>query len=235
MKAISQNKQKNGKLDAKTIAELLKTNFFPEVYSHIQMVAHQYAIDGIGSEQVKNKNNRDRLIDIFKTEGLLSMITPDLDVIDSLSPAIAKLEKEIKDNAIHYNPKDFLLLQTTPGIGEMLALIVLYETHDIQRFPRHQNYASYSRVVRCSQTLNGKIPGKKNNNMGNPYLKWAFNSIIISAQQSSERIKRFYQKLESKHGKSNARARIAHKFNIATYYMLKNSQPFDEQRFVQGA
>jgi len=261
MKAISQNKQKNDKLDAKTIAELLRTNFFPEAYpyprlmrptrdllrrrhrlvriraeaySHIQMVAHQYAIEGIGSEQVKNRNNRDRLIDTFKTEDLLSMITSDLDVIDCFSPIITKLEKEIMGNAIHHNPKDFLILQTTPGVGDMLSLIVLYETHDIQRFPKHQHYASYSRVVRCSQTSNGKITGKKNNNMGNPYLKWAFNSIIISAKQSSELIKKHYQRLESRYGTSNARARIAHKFNTSIYYMLKNSQPFNEKRFVQG-
>ena len=66
--------------------------------------------------------------------------------------------------------------------------------------------------------------------MGNPYLKWAFNSIIISAQQSSERIKKHYLRLESRYGRSNARARIAHKFNTAIYYMLKNSKPFDEKK-----
>jgi transposase len=71
-------------------------------------------------------------------------------------------------------------------------------------------------------------------NMGNPYLKWAFNSIIISAKQTSERIEKYYHKLESRYGKSNARARIAHKFNTAVYYMLKNSKPFDEKRFVKG-
>ena len=34
MKAISANKQKNDKLDARTIAELLRTNFFPEAYPY---------------------------------------------------------------------------------------------------------------------------------------------------------------------------------------------------------
>ena len=33
MKAIGQNKQKNDRLDARTIAELLRTNFFPEAYA----------------------------------------------------------------------------------------------------------------------------------------------------------------------------------------------------------
>ena len=98
MKAISSNKQKNDKLDAKTIAELLRTNFFPEAYpypqemrptrdllrrrhrlvsiraeaySHIQMIAQQNAIDGIGSAQVKNKDFRTTLLDQFNQYGLI--------------------------------------------------------------------------------------------------------------------------------------------------------------------
>jgi hypothetical protein len=69
--------------------------------------------------------------------------------------------------------------------------------------------------------------------MGNPYLKWAFSAIITYAQQGSERISKYYQKLESRYGRPNARARIAHQFNVAVYYMLKNKQPFNEARFLQ--
>ena len=261
MKAIGANKNKNDKLDARTIAELLRTNFFPEAYpypsemrptrdllrrrhrlvsiraeaySHIQMVAHQNAIEGIGSAEVKDKDFRDEMIKLFDFHQVTPLITSDLEVIDAFTPVIEKMEKEVEENAVHHNPKDVLLLKTTPGIGDMLSLIMVYETHDIKRFPRHQNYASYSRVVRPQQMSNGKITGKKNSKMGNPYLKWAFNAIIISAKKSSERIGRYYQKLESKYGKCNARSRIGHKFNVAVYYMLKNSQPFDEKRFVQG-
>jgi len=259
MKAISQDKQKTDKLNARTIADLLRTNFFPEAYpypkemrptrdllrrrhrlvslraeafSHIQMVSHQYAIDGIGSAEVKDKNYRVEMMKPFNHHNITSLITPDMDVIDAFDPVIAKVEKEIQLNAVYHNPKDMLLLKTTPGVGDILSLVILYETHDIKRFSKHQRYASYSRVIRPTQTSNGKITGKKHSKMGNPYLKWAFNSIIISAQKSSERIKKYYQKLESKYGKSKARARIGHKFNVAIYYMLKNNQPFDEKKFV---
>ena len=171
MKAISANKQKNDKLDARTIAELLRTNFFPEAYPYPR--------------------------EMRPTRDLLR-----------------RRHRLVRIRAEAYSH-------------------IQYETHNIKRFPRHQNYASYCRVVRPQQMSNGKVTGRKNMNMGNPYLKWAFNSIIISAQQSSERINRYYQKLKSRYGRSNARVRIAHKFNTAIYYMLKNSQPFDEKRFVQ--
>jgi len=111
-------------------------------------------------------------------------------------------------------------------------MIILYETHDISRFKKVQQYASYSRVVRCDRTSSGEKVDRKNQKIGNPYLKWAFSQIIIAAQKSSERIRKYYQRLEAKHG--TAKARIAHKFCVAAYFMLKNGQPFDEKRFVQS-
>lgn len=35
-----------------------------------------------------------------------------------------------------------------------------------------------------------------------------------------------------KHGPAKAKSILAHKFAVAIYYMLKNGQAFDEQRFV---
>ena len=75
---------------------------------------------------------------------------------------------------------------------------------------------------------------RKNQKMGNPYLKWAFSAIIVNGQ-SFEPIKKYMQKLESRHGRAKARARIAHKFCKAVYYMLKNEQPFDDVKFLQNA
>ena len=261
MKAISGNKQKHDPLDAKTIANLLRTSYFPEAYSypkdmratrdllrrrhrlvriraeaysHIQMTAHQYAIDGIGSFNLKTETNREQVLDIFRDYAIDQIIQSDLDVIRSLDPVIAGIEKQVRVSAIYHNPGDFALLQTVPGIGEMLSLVILYETHDINRFPKHQNYASYSRVVKCDRTSSGKKVDRKNQKIGNPYLKWAFSTVIINGQ-SSEPIRKYAQKLESRHGRPKARARIAHKFCKAVYYMLKNSQTFDEKRFLQNA
>ena len=258
MKAISGDKIKNDPLNAKTIADLMRTNFLPEAYpypekmrptrdllrrrhrlvhlraeaiTHIQLISHQNAIEGIDGALIKDREQWDEIARIFKEYNMASTIQTDLDVINSLTPVIKSVEKEIRDNAIYHNPKDFLILKTAPGIGEILGLIILYETHNIGRFPRHQNYASYSRVVRCEQISNGKVTGRKHNKMGNPYLKWAFNAMIIPARKSSESISKYYQRLESRYGKPRAKARLAHKFCKAVYYMLKNKAPFNEKKF----
>jgi len=48
------------------------------------------------------------------------------------------------------------LLQTVPGIGKILSLVRLYAIHDIGRFPRVQDFASYARLVKCSKESAGK-------------------------------------------------------------------------------
>ena len=259
MKAISGNKQKNDPLDAKTIANLLRTNYFPEAYpypkemrptrdllrrrhrlvsirgeaySHIKMTAHQYAIDNIGSLNLKQSADQEEVLSIFKEFGIEQMILSDLDIIRALDPVIEGIEKHIRVSAINHNPRDYALLQTVPGIGDMLSMVILYETHDITRFPKHQNYASYSRVVRCDRTSAGKKVDRKNQKIGNPYLKWAFSAVIVKGQ-SSKLIGKYNKRLESKYGRARGRARIAHKYCKAVYYMLKNGQPFDENQFVR--
>jgi transposase len=117
----------------------------------------------------------------------------------------------------------------------MLALSILYETHDINRFPSVQNYASYCRVIRVHRTSNGRIQYGRNQKMGNPYLKWAYGQILIHARQSSERINSYYQRLEAKRYAKLARGIMSHKFAVVVYYMLKKKVVFDENRFLKVA
>ena len=42
------------------------------------------------------------------------------------------------------------------GVGKILAMTMLYEIHDINRFERVQNFASYARLVQCEKSSSGK-------------------------------------------------------------------------------
>ena len=121
-------------------------------------------------------------------------------------------------------------MKTVTGVGDMLALSILYETHQIDRFSRVQHYAYYCRVQRSS---NNHFSYGRNQKMANPYLKWAIADIIIHASHKSSLIGSYYQNLQTRFGKRKAKSMINHKFGIAIYYLLKNKQMFDEGRFVQ--
>jgi len=66
------------------------------------------------------------------------------------------------------------LLQTIHGVGKILSMTILYEIGDINRFPRVQEFASYSRLIKCSRESAGKRYGSAGSKIENVYLKWAF-------------------------------------------------------------
>jgi transposase len=204
-----------------------------EAYTHIQLVFTQQGILDIGSAEVKSKKTRHTLPEKFSQPALKMTIESDLNVIEAFDPIIAKLERQILAQAKHHDRKAFDLLQTVPGIGEMIALTILYEMHSVIRFESPQMFSSYCRVVKCERNSCGKITGGGNQKIGNPSLKWALGEIIIHAKAFSPQIKHYYEKLQAKFGK-RAKSIIAHQFAVAIYFMLKNGEVFDEVRFVQS-
>lgn len=260
MKAVHGGKTKNDRLDSKQIANLMRTHYFPlaypypkamrgtrdllrrrcryvyqrgEAYRHIKNVFAQQGITDITLTQLKNQENRRKLVSRFNEPDLQHLIEADFDFIQFSTEIILKLERQIRSQAKIHDRKAFNLLMTIPGVGEVLALIILYEMHNLARFKSVQQFSSYCRLVRCERQSAGKRSKGGNPKIGNPYLKYAFTQIIVVAQRVSPVINKYYQRLVSKFGKSRARTIIAHKFAIAVYFMLKNSQTFDEKRFVQ--
>jgi len=155
-------------------------------------------------------------------------------MIDTLDAMSYKIEKQVLAQAKHHDRNALSILMSVPGIGEMLALTILYEIHTITRFPSASHFSSYGRLVKVTRESAGKKTAAGNSKIGNPHLKWAFTEIILVAQRVSPPIKKYYEKLKAKHGLAKAKVLIAHKFAVAVYHMLKNGQVFDEKRFVGG-
>jgi transposase len=260
MKAVAGAKNKNDKIDSKTIADLMRGNLFPPAYAypqemrstrdllrrrsyyvslrsgantHIQGTFSQQAILDIDRYDVKRKSTRHSLIDRSDDYGQQLMVQFDLDLMGVLDSIIASLEKKIRIQAQYHDGSTYETLLTIPGVGDILALTILYETHKLTRFPSVQKFSSYARVVKCERTSNNKKTGGGNQKIGNPYLKWAFHQIIIRAQLQEPLIKKYFERLLSKHGSRKARAIMAHKFAVAVYYMIKNGQPFDVVTFLK--
>ena len=123
-------------------------------------------------------------------------------------------------------------MQSVPGIGEILALVLLYEIQDIRRFPRVQDFVSYCRLVTCPKESGGKKLGTSGKKIGNVHLRWAFAEAAVLFIRQSKPGKDYFAKLEHKHGKAKALTVLAHKLGRAVYYMLTREQVFDLKRFV---
>ena len=118
------------------------------------------------------------------------------------------------------------------GLKRILSLVILYEIEDIKRFPSVQDFASYSRLVKCSKESNGKKYGSSGKKIGNAHLKWAFSEAAVLFLKGNEPGKRYLDRLANKHGKGKALSILAHKLGRAVYFMLKNNKPFDQDTFL---
>ncbi|MEZ8084174.1 transposase, partial [Enterovibrio norvegicus] len=145
---------------------------------------------------------------------------------------LTQVECFIEKNAKQHSPKDYLLLQTVPGIGRILALTILYEIGNIQRFPSVQHFASYSRLVKCKAESAGKQYGTSGNKIGNAHLKWAFSEAAVLYLRGNEKAQKYLARLQKRMSKAKALSALAHKLGRCVYFMLRNNTVFDEHRFL---
>jgi transposase len=158
----------------------------------------------------------------------------DLKLIDSYDQLLAAVELHILRAAREHDGNALLRLRSVPGIGQILALVILYEIHDIDRFPTVQDFVSYARLVKCAKESAGKRYGSSGSKIGNAHLKWAFSEASVLFLRANPRGQKFVDKLSAKHGKAKALSILAHKLGRAVYYRLKREKAFDMNKFFSS-
>ena len=258
MKAIHGGKAKNDHIDALKIATLLRGGMIPQAYvypakmratrdllrrrlhftrkraellAHIQNTNSQYNLPAF-EKKLTYRCNRHGVGDRFANASVRKTIEIDLAAIAYYDSMLRELEYFILRTAKDHDANTLYRLRTVPGIGKILSLVILYEIHDITRFPRPQELASYARLVKCAKESAGKIKGSSGRKIGNVHLKWAFSEAAVGFLRKNEAGKKYYARLERKHGKGKALTVLAHKIARAVYYIWKQDKVFDQQKFL---
>ena len=107
----------------------------------------------------------------FPDPVVASNVTFDLKRITFYDDLLNQIELEIVRLAKLHDANTFHLLDTIPGVGKILALVMLYEIHDIARFATVQDFASYCRLVKPKRESAGKVYGSSGSKIGNAHLK----------------------------------------------------------------
>jgi len=149
-----------------------------------------------------------------------------LEIIRALDEQIRRIEAAAREQG-RLRP-EFRVLRSVPGIGEILALTIMYETGSIGRFPGVGNFASYCRCVQSQRLTNGRLKGRGNRKNGNPYLSWALTEAAHFARRYQAGARKFYQRKLSKRGPILAERALAHKICRAIYFMLRDQALYDE-------
>jgi transposase len=260
MKAIHGGKAKNDKIDAQKIAVLLRGGMLPQAYvypaamratrdllrrrthlmrkraellTHIQQTNSQYNLPEIG-KKIAYKANRDGVAERFPDPAVQKSIEVDLALIGHYDQLLRDVELSILKTAKQHNAQTLYLLRTVPGIGEILSLVLLYEIHDITRFPRVQDFLSYCRLVKCTKESAGKRYGTSGTKIGNAHLKWAFSEAAVLFLRANPAGQKYLSKLEKKHGSGKALTLLGQKLGRTVYYMLQRQTAFDMDKFLNG-
>jgi transposase len=202
-----------------------------ELLAHIQNTNSQYNLPEFG-KKLAYKGNREGVEAHFPEPSVRKTIELDVALIDHYDKLLGEVELYITRTAKGHEAQSFARLQSVPGIGPILALVILYEIQDIARFPRVQDFLSYGRLVKCAKESAGKRYGLSGKKIGNPQLKWAFSEAAVLFLRQNKLGQDYFAKLERKHGKGKALTVLAQKLARAVYYMLTRRQAFDLQRFV---
>jgi len=258
MKAIHGGKAKNDRIDAHKIAALLRGGMIPQAYvyppemrstrdllrrrlylvrkrgqllAHIQNTHHQCNLPE-PTRKIISKSNREGVAEKFSDPSVRKSVEVDFELVAHYDQLIRNLELFLVRTAKQHDPQAFHRLRSLPGVGKILAMTLLYEIHDIHRFPRVQDFASYARLVKCSKESAGKRLGTGGRKVGNVHLKWAFSEAAVLFLRNNPKGQALLAKLRRKHGKGKALSILAHKLGRATYHLLQKEIAFDMAKFL---
>jgi transposase len=258
MRAIHGGKAKNDRIDAHKIAALLRGGLLPQAYvypatmrstrdllrrrlhvvrkrgellAHIQNTRAQDQLPEFG-RRLAYPANRTGISEQFTDPSVRKSIEVNLALLERYDDLIIDLEDTIVREAKRHDPEAFHRLRSVPGIGKVLALTILYEIHDIARFGRVQEFASYARLVKCAHESAGKKFGTGGAKIGNVHLKWAFSEAAVLFLRHAAGGKKLLAEIEKTHGKAKALSILAHKLGRAVYYMLSRGTLFSMEKLA---
>lgn len=254
-KAIASAKIKNDKVDSHMLAQLLRADLIPE--SHVssidtrklkELLRHRSRLVR-DTGRMKNrihallmKNNLQQpCSDLFGKKGL-SFLYEDIDLPDYHCEQLKtylSLYESIKTEVDHLTKRIYSmakidpvanLLTTIPGIGPLVAMIIVAEVEDIKRFPSYQNLSSYAGLVPSLDSSGSKEKTGHITKQGSPYLRTALvESAQVIARLKSCRLNIFFRKRIIRSGYAKAVTATAHKILQIVYYVWKNQTPYLEE------
>jgi len=148
----------------------------------------------------------------------------------------AKTAMELQADELLADRADFQCLKTIPGIGSVIALVILAEAGNLRRFPHHRQFLKFCGLD-LAKSQSGNFRGKdKLSKRGSARLRCALWMAAMSAARMRENAFRDkYTRYtagapDDTDLKRKARTAITAKMARVVYALVKHGQPY-RQRF----
>jgi len=251
-KLIAESRIKTDKIDAKVLANLLRTNFLPEAFvpdrvtrSLRELLRHRVKLVWTRTTfKTKIRAVLDKLgiippeefsdlytqagVEYLKNLGLESLYQLEINNYLTITLVLTELVKEldtiIKSQLKHMPQAELLMKQ--PGIGYYTAYLLLVEIGDINRFNSPKKLVSYVGLAPAVHQSGNHIYFGRITKQGNPYIRTALIESAYVAIQHDDYLKSFYQRLKATKGTSKAIVATARKLLKNVYFILKGKTPY---------
>jgi len=234
-------KKKTDKVDAKILADLLRTKYLPEVWIPDEqtlrfrdLTRHKANLTRLRT-QVQNKiksyllRKGEKYRKVWNENTLSAIAKEDSDIHNLINVyhSLKKEEKEVmkRIKQVARNRKETTLLMSMPGIAEFSSLMILAEIGDIQRFRSPKELVSYAGLCRGiyqSASTERSVP----NTAVNKWLKWIIYECSGRALMLDQRFQHYFYPIQKRKGANTARRATARKMLTIIWYMLTNKEPY---------
>ena len=249
-KAIASAKIKTDKVDALTLAQLLRTGYLPEVWipdqetklmrqrsteramlsadrtrikNRIHSVLHQRLIEAPSSDLFSRANLawlKDLALDPFGRDSL----DRHLRQLDRVEQELAALTEQIAVHA-HQTPQ-VKLLMTLPGVDFTVAETILAALGDLSRFETPDKAASYLGLVPSTRQSGDHCYHGPITKQGARHARWLLVQAAQHAALHPGPIGAFFRRIAKRKNRNVAVVAVAHKLVVLAWHMLKNNEPY---------
>lgn len=251
VRAIAYARVKTDKIDAITLARLQASGFLPEVWAADEDTVRRrrQAAERMGllEETVRLKSRIHAILHanlvpkykgaLFGSAGqrwLAKTVLPDHErlILDRLinelrhtSDQLAALDQELASLALA--DERALRLMTIPGVGPIVAAMVLSSVGDISRFDSPQKLASYFGLTpKVRQSGEGPPRHGRISKQGNAHVRKMLVEAAWSAQTAPGPLRAFFTRISAKRGAATAIVATARKLAVLIWHILAKGEEY---------
>jgi transposase len=256
-KAIASARLKNDKVDAATLAQLLRADLLPEAWIAPQQVrdlrallrhraalvrlstslknrVHAVLADrGIGEDRILwSRAGRAWLADLELPATPRAIIQDCCGLLDALATPIARLEREIA--ALAKPDPRVQALMALPGVGKLTAMTVVAEIGDIGRFPTARKLCAWAGLTPQVRNSDRTVRHGHITKQGSPWVR----GILQEAAQTAKRHPMFagaYAQLARRRGNHIATVAIARRLLARSFHILTQLEAASEKAITGRA
>lgn len=254
VRAIAEAKIKTDKIDAETLAQLLRVNLIPAAYipgketrTLKEMIRQRVFLVRMRT-RLKNRLHvlLDRLhiplpavSDLFGQRGIRylkdlqlagvdhEILQEDMELLEVFNRLIKEAEKQM--GSLTSEDPRVQLLRTIPGLGPILASVVAMEIDTVERFKNPSKLASYVGLVPSTYSSGGKTWHGRLLPWCNKWLRWAFVEAAWVSIRNSAYCRNYFERIKKRKGAHTAAIALARRLSEIVWHVLTEKRRYEER------